>query len=43
MFKNQEELDSAFSVQYSFVNIGSFVGTTAVGVLYAQTFAKMEF
>lgn len=40
LFKNQEELDSAFSVQYSFVNIGSFVGTTAVGVLYLKTFAK---
>lgn len=40
LFDNKEDLDSAFSVQYSFVNIGSFVGTTAVGVLYATTFAK---
>ena len=40
LFDDQEKLDSAFSVQYSFVNIGSFVGTTAVGILYLKTFAK---
>lgn len=40
LFDNQEELDTAFSVQYSFVNIGSFIGTTAVGILYAKTFAN---
>ncbi|MFR7444649.1 MAG: MFS transporter [Sellimonas intestinalis] len=28
MFDDQDELNSAFSVQYSFVNIGSFIGTT---------------
>lgn len=39
LFNDQEELDSAFSVLYSFINIGSFVGTTAVGVLYTKTFA----
>lgn len=27
-FSNAEELDEAFSIQYSFVNIGSFIGTT---------------
>ena len=40
LFDNQEDLDSAFSVQYSFVNAGAFIGTTAVGVLYTSTFAK---
>lgn len=40
LFKNQEQLDSAFSTQYSFVNAGSFIGTTAVGLLYTVTFAK---
>lgn len=40
LFDNEEQLDSAFSVQYSFVNIGSFIGTTAVGILVATTFAK---
>ena len=39
LFDDPEELDSAFSVQYSFVNIGSFVGTIAVGVLYLNIFA----
>ncbi len=43
LFDNQEELDTAFSVQYSFVNIGSFIGTTAVGILYLKTFAKMVY
>ena len=33
MFHNQDELDEAFSIQYSFVNIGSFVGTTFIAVL----------
>lgn len=40
LFNNQEDLDSAFSVQYSFVNAGSFIGTTATGYLYLNTFAK---
>ncbi|APF26520.1 TPA: peptide MFS transporter [Clostridium botulinum] len=33
LFDNQEELDSAFSIQYSYVNVGSFIGTTVLGVL----------
>ncbi len=33
LFYNQEELDSAFSTYYSFVNIGSFIGTTIVAGL----------
>ncbi|MBF0714431.1 peptide MFS transporter [Gemella sp. GH3] len=36
LFKTSGEKDSAFSTQYSFVNIGSFVGTTAVGILYVS-------
>ena len=36
LFHSQEELDSAFSIQYSFVNIGSFIGTTFI-VLLART------
>lgn len=39
LFSDENQLDSAFSVQYSFVNIGSFIGTTAVGILVASTFA----
>ena len=33
---NQKRKDDAFSTMYSFINIGSFVGTTAVGVLYVK-------
>lgn len=32
LFHDTEELDSAFSVQYSFVNIGSFIGTTFLAI-----------
>ncbi|MGO1527220.1 peptide MFS transporter [Senegalia sp. (in: firmicutes)] len=33
LFKDKEQLDGAFSIQYSFVNVGSFIGTTIIGVL----------
>ncbi len=35
LFTDKGELDSAFSTQYSFVNIGSFIGTTVIGSLAA--------
>lgn len=40
LFNKKEQLDSAFSTQYSFVNGGAFIGTTAVGILYTETFVK---
>ncbi|MDY3118934.1 MAG: peptide MFS transporter [Peptoniphilus sp.] len=33
LFNDPKLLDMAFSTQYSFVNIGSFIGTTVIGVL----------
>lgn len=33
LFHDPTELDEAFSIQYSFVNIGSFIGTTFIAVL----------
>ena len=33
LFDDPDQLDSAFSVQYSFVNIGSFIGTTVVAYI----------
>lgn len=39
LFDDDSQLDSAFSVQYSFINFGSLIGTTAVGILVASTFA----
>ena len=40
LFDDQDLLDSAFSIQYSFVNIGSFFGSMICGVLYLNQFAK---
>lgn len=40
LFDNQRQLDSAYSVQYSFINVGSLIGTTAVGVLVSFTFMR---
>lgn len=33
LFDDPRELDNAFSTQYSFVNIGSLIGTTTLGLL----------
>lgn len=33
LFHDKDELDAAFSIQYSFVNIGSFIGTTFIAIL----------
>lgn len=43
LFEDKEQLDAAFTVQYSFVNIGSFIGTTLVsfvayGIGFGPTF-----
>ena len=36
LFKDKTQLDAAYSTQYSFVNIGSFIGTTIIGILAAK-------
>lgn len=33
LFENKSELNEAFSIQYSFVNVGSFIGTTFIVLL----------
>lgn len=43
LFYNQEELDAAFSTYYSFVNIGSFIGTTIVAFLIGMVGYKSTF
>ena len=40
LFDDKEVLDSAFSVQYSFVNIGAFFGSAITGVLYMNQFKQ---
>lgn len=37
---DKSQVDSAFSIRYSLVNVGAFVGTFAVGILYKDVFAK---
>lgn len=33
LFEDKDDLNNAFSIQYSFVNIGSFIGTTFVALI----------
>lgn len=40
LFDDQDLLDSAFSIQYSFVNIGSFFGSMICATLYMTTFKQ---
>ena len=35
LFEDKDELNTAFSIQYSFVNVGSFIGTTFIAILPA--------
>ncbi len=35
LFSDKANLAGAFSTQYSFVNVGSFIGTTSIGVIVA--------
>ncbi|MDR1774180.1 MAG: peptide MFS transporter, partial [Clostridioides sp.] len=39
LFDDPKRLDPAFSIQYTFVNIGSFFGTTILGYALENTFA----
>lgn len=43
LFFNQEELDAAYSTYYSFVNAGSFIGTTIVAFLVGAVGYSMTF
>ena len=37
---DKEHMDPAFSMRYTLVNVGAFIGTFAVGILYKDVFAK---
>ena len=41
-YKNKELLDAAFSIQYSYVNLGAFIGSLLTGFLYLHAFKKGE-
>lgn len=36
----KEQMDPAFSMRYTLVNVGAFIGTFLVGILYKDVFAK---
>lgn len=38
--KDKDKMDSAFSIRYTLVNLGAFIGTFLVGILYKDVFAK---
>lgn len=40
LYDDPDQLDSAFTLQYTFVNIGAFFGSLVTGYLYLNTFAK---
>ena len=42
MFDNDDQMDSAFSVQYAFVNVGAFFGAAVMGAAYLSFFKKGE-
>lgn len=37
---DKDKMDSAFSIRYTLVNVGAFIGTFLVGILYKDVFAK---
>lgn len=39
LFDDEDQLDSAFSIQYSFVNVGSFIGTTIMGLIVTKGYS----
>lgn len=43
LFTDKTQLDAAYSTQYSFVNIGSFIGTTVIGILAAKYGYRFSF
>jgi len=43
LFSDPDELNAAFSIQYSFVNIGSFIGTTFIAVMAVGDNPTMSF
>lgn len=42
LYDDNTRKDSAFSLLYTFVNLGSCIGTLTIGILYTKTFAVIE-
>lgn len=43
LFTDKSKLDQAFSTQYSMVNVGSFIGTTIIGILSGKHGYRLGF
>lgn len=42
LYDDNSRKDAAYSILYTFVNLGAFLGSLIVGILYTQTFAVIE-
>ncbi|MGL5714585.1 MAG: peptide MFS transporter [Paraclostridium sp.] len=42
LYDDNNRKDAAFSILYTFVNLGSFIGSLLIGILYTKTFAVVE-
>ncbi|MGL5754636.1 MAG: peptide MFS transporter [Paraclostridium sp.] len=42
LYDDNTRKDAAFSLLYTFVNLGSFIGSLTIGILYTKTFAVIE-
>lgn len=42
LYDDNTRKDAAFSLLYTFVNLGSFIGSMTIGILYTKTFAVIE-
>ncbi len=42
LYDDNTRKDAAFSILYTFVNLGSFIGSLTIGILYTKTFAVIE-
>ena len=42
LYDDNTRKDAAFSLLYTFVNLGSFIGSLTIGILYTKTFAVIQ-
>ncbi|CEQ30169.1 amino acid/peptide transporter [[Clostridium] sordellii] len=42
LYDDNTRKDAAFSILYTFVNLGSFIGSLTIGILYTKTFAVID-
>lgn len=42
LYDDDNQKDAAYSLLYTFINLGSFIGSLVIGILYTKTFATIE-